>query len=65
MVADRRRAWDQQTGRVETHGRWIEDQAEQHRRTGYEGMDEHDAAAARALAGPLVQDVTYGIDGSR
>jgi len=49
----------------ETHGRWIEDQAEQHRRTGYEGMDEHDAAAARALAGPLVQDVTYGIDGSR
>jgi len=37
----------------ETHARWIEDQAEQHRRSGYEGLDEHDAAAARALAGPL------------
>jgi hypothetical protein len=35
----------------EAHGRWIDDQAAQHRRSGYEGMDEHDAAAARALAG--------------
>jgi hypothetical protein len=37
----------------ETHTRWIEDQAEQHRRSGYEGMDEHDAAAAHALAGDI------------
>lgn len=37
----------------EAHGRWIDDQAAQHRRSGYEGMDEHDAAAARALAGDL------------
>ncbi|MEU4537345.1 hypothetical protein AB0G15_21020 [Streptosporangium sp. NPDC023825] len=35
----------------EAHGRWIDDQAEQHRRSGYEGMSERDAAAARALAG--------------
>lgn len=37
----------------ETHARWIEDQAEQHRQSGYEGMDEYDAAAARALAGDI------------
>jgi hypothetical protein len=37
----------------EAHGRWIDDQAAQHRRSGYEGMDEQDAAAARALAGDL------------
>lgn len=35
----------------EAHGRWIDGQAEQHRRSGYEGLDEGDAAAARALAG--------------
>ncbi|GAA2986381.1 hypothetical protein [Streptosporangium longisporum] len=35
----------------ETHGRWIDDQAEQHRRNGYEGLDKNDAAAARAVAG--------------
>jgi hypothetical protein len=35
----------------EAHGRWIDDQAQQHRRSGYEGLSEQDAAAARALAG--------------
>ncbi|MDH2426137.1 hypothetical protein [Sphaerisporangium sp. TRM90804] len=35
----------------EAHGRWIDDQAEQYRRSGYEGFDAHDTAAARALAG--------------
>jgi len=33
----------------EAHARWIEDQAEQHRRTGLEGMSEPDAADARRL----------------
>ncbi|MER5649806.1 hypothetical protein [Streptosporangium sp. NPDC002524] len=37
----------------EAHGRWIDDQAEQRRHSGYEGMSERDAAAARALAGDL------------
>ena len=35
----------------ETHTRWIEDQSEQHRRSGFEGMTESDVAAARSLAG--------------
>jgi|SRR5438034_1024434 len=35
----------------EGHARWIEDQAEQHRRSGYSGMSELDAAAARSIAG--------------
>lgn len=35
----------------EAHGRWIDDQAERHRRDGYSGMGESDVAAARALAG--------------
>ncbi len=35
----------------EAHSRWIDQQAEQHGRAGYEGMDEQQAAAARALAG--------------
>ncbi|MFC4536356.1 hypothetical protein [Sphaerisporangium dianthi] len=35
----------------ETHGRWIDDQAEQHRRSGYQGLDADQVAAARALAG--------------
>ena len=35
----------------EAHGRWIDGQAEQHRRSGYEGFSERDAATARALAG--------------
>jgi hypothetical protein len=37
----------------ETHARWIEDQAAQHRQSGYEGLDDDSAAAARALAGEL------------
>ena len=35
----------------EAHGRWIDGQAEQHRRTGYAGLGDDDVAAARALAG--------------
>jgi len=35
----------------EVHSRWIDGQAEQHRRSGYEGLDESAVAAARALAG--------------
>jgi hypothetical protein len=42
----------------ETHARWIADQAEQHRRSGYEGMDDDWAAAARALAGELDENRT-------
>jgi hypothetical protein len=35
----------------EAHNRWIDGQAEQHRRSDYQGLDAHDVAAARALAG--------------
>ena len=35
----------------EAHSRWIDQQAEQHGRIGYAGMDEQETAAARALAG--------------
>lgn len=35
----------------EAHARWIEEQAEQHRRTGHEGFDAQQAAEARELAG--------------
>lgn len=35
----------------EAHARWIDEQAEHHRRGGYEGLDEQDAAALRAAAG--------------
>jgi hypothetical protein len=35
----------------EAHNRWIDGQAEQHRRSGYQGLDADDEAAARALAG--------------
>src|SRR5262245_2870300 len=35
----------------EAHSLWIEDQAEQHRRDGYGGMDAEMADAARGLAG--------------
>jgi hypothetical protein len=35
----------------EAHGRWIDDQAEQHRRSGYQGLDPDAVAAERALAG--------------
>lgn len=36
----------------EAHGRWIDEQAEQHRRAGHEGFDAGGEAAARGLAGP-------------
>jgi hypothetical protein len=36
----------------EAHSQWIDDQAEQHRRDGYGGMDEDMADAVRALARP-------------
>jgi len=35
----------------EAHTRWIDDQAVRHGDQGYEGFDERDTAAARALAG--------------
>jgi len=35
----------------EAHSRWIDQQAELHGRIGYKGMDDQQAAAARALAG--------------
>ncbi|MFG2087377.1 MULTISPECIES: hypothetical protein [unclassified Spirillospora] len=35
----------------EAHGRWIDDQAEQHRRSDHQGLDEEQIAAARRLAG--------------
>lgn len=35
----------------EAHGRWIDDQAEQHRHSDYQGLDGEQAAAARRLAG--------------
>jgi hypothetical protein len=35
----------------EAHNRWIEDQARQHERTGYEGFDPGEVDAARGLAG--------------
>ena len=35
----------------EGHSRWIDQQASQHGRPGYVGMDEQETAAARALAG--------------
>jgi hypothetical protein len=36
----------------EAHSRWIDDQAEQRRRSVYKGLGDDDIAAARALAGP-------------
>jgi hypothetical protein len=35
----------------ESHSRWIDDQAEQHRRSDYQGLTEAQVAAARSLAG--------------
>jgi hypothetical protein len=35
----------------EAHNRWIEDQAREHERTGYSGMDAEQVEAARDLAG--------------
>jgi hypothetical protein len=40
----------------EAHSQWIEDQAEQHRRDGYGGMDADMADAARTLARPINAD---------
>ncbi len=37
----------------EAHGRWIDDQAEQHRDSDYQGLDEEQAAALRRLAGSV------------
>lgn len=37
----------------EAHARWIDDQAEQHRQSGYEGWDNEQVSAARALAGQI------------
>ncbi|HZB31061.1 MAG TPA: hypothetical protein VE465_12930 [Streptosporangiaceae bacterium] len=45
----------------EAHSRWIDDQADQHRRSGYEGLSDAQAAAARSLAGrpePAVDTAT-------
>jgi hypothetical protein len=36
----------------EAHSQWIEDQAKEHRRDGYGGMDDNMADAARTLARP-------------
>jgi hypothetical protein len=44
LGASKQAAW-------EAHNRWIEDQAEQHRRSGYEGWDDEQVRAARDLAG--------------
>ncbi|TDE29053.1 hypothetical protein [Actinomadura sp. 6K520] len=35
----------------EAHGRWIDDQASQHERSDYQGLDEEQVEAARRLAG--------------
>ena len=35
----------------EAHNRWISDQASQHERTGYQGLDPDQVRAARGLAG--------------
>jgi hypothetical protein len=35
----------------EAHNRWIEEQARQHRQSGYEGLDREQADEARGLAG--------------
>jgi hypothetical protein len=40
----------------EAHSRWIDQQAQQHQYTGHQGMNEHEAAVARALAGQAAED---------
>jgi|ERR1022692_2134880 hypothetical protein len=40
----------------EAHSRWIDDQARQHERLGYEGMDGPQAEAARTLVGRADED---------
>ncbi|WP_141579290.1 hypothetical protein [Actinomadura sp. WMMA1423] len=37
----------------EAHGKWIDDQAEQNRRSDYQGLDEDQVTAARHLAGDV------------
>lgn len=44
LGASKQAAW-------EAHNRWIEDQARRHELTGYEGLDQEQAKAARDLAG--------------
>jgi hypothetical protein len=40
----------------EAHGQWIDSQSEAHRRTGYAGLDDDAARAARILAGDPEQE---------
>jgi hypothetical protein len=40
----------------EAHSRWIDQQAQQQGYMGHEGLNEHEAAAARALAGQAGED---------
>jgi hypothetical protein len=40
----------------EAHSRWIDQQAQQHAQLEYEGMNEHETAAARSLAGQVGED---------
>ena len=40
----------------EAHSRWIDQQAQQHRHMAFTGMNEHETAAARALAGQAGED---------
>jgi hypothetical protein len=40
----------------EAHGQWIDGQSEAHRRTGYAGLDDAAASAARTLAGDAEQE---------
>ncbi|WP_220183245.1 hypothetical protein [Sphaerisporangium album] len=47
----------------EAHSRWIDDQAERHRRDGYSGMDERYTAAARVLAGKPETDSNVDLNG--
>jgi hypothetical protein len=49
LGASKQSAW-------EAHSRWIDQQAEQHRRIRHEGMDARQAAAARALADPADEE---------
>ncbi len=44
LGTSKRAAW-------EAHTRWIDDQADQHRGTGHEGLDEEETARLRRLAG--------------
>jgi hypothetical protein len=42
----------------EAHARWIDEQVEQHQRSGYQGFDDGEAAAARDLAGGAAGDLS-------